>query len=155
VREALGIRRTVVSGGGSLAPHLDEFFEMAGLTVSRAEPSRAGWPDLSRPEPSRADPSRPKLGWAGLQALSLLLRATCGSQVAAANARPACPCLPLQVLNGWGLTETSPVLACRRTVPGGNVRGTAGLPIPGTQLRVVDPETLQELAPGEQVGGGA
>ena len=91
MREALGIKQTVVSGGGSLAPHLDEFFEMIGLTV----------------------------------------------------------------LNGWGLTETSPVLACRRTVPGDNVRGTAGLPIPGTQLRVVDPETLQELAPGEQVGGGA
>lgn len=50
VRAALGIRKTVVSGGGSLAGHLDLFFEAVGLTV----------------------------------------------------------------LNGWGLTETSPVLACRR-----------------------------------------
>lgn len=45
-------RRTVVSGGGSLATHLDDFFEVIGLPV----------------------------------------------------------------LNGWGLTETSPVLACRRAV---------------------------------------
>jgi hypothetical protein len=44
-------RRIVISGGGSLASHLDDFFEVIGL----------------------------------------------------------------QVLNGWGLTETSPVLACRRS----------------------------------------
>jgi long-subunit acyl-CoA synthetase (AMP-forming) len=50
VRAALGIRKTVVSGGGSLAAHLDLFYEAVGLPV----------------------------------------------------------------LNGWGLTETSPVLACRR-----------------------------------------
>lgn len=50
VRAALGIRKTVVSGGGSLAAHLDVFFEMLGLPL----------------------------------------------------------------LNGWGLTETSPVLACRK-----------------------------------------
>jgi hypothetical protein len=28
VREALGVRRTVISGGGSLAAHLDDFFEV-------------------------------------------------------------------------------------------------------------------------------
>ena len=50
IRAALGIMSTVISGGGSLAPHLDDFFEV----------------------------------------------------------------LALPVLNGWGLTETSPVLACRR-----------------------------------------
>jgi long-chain acyl-CoA synthetase len=60
--------------------------------------------------------------------------------------------LSLPVLNGWGLTETSPVLACRRSVPQReNVRGTVGLPIPGTQIRVVDPETLAPLAEGEKV----
>ncbi len=52
VREALGVRRTIISGGGSLASHLDDFFEVLGLPV----------------------------------------------------------------VNGWGLTETSPVLACRRVV---------------------------------------
>jgi long-chain acyl-CoA synthetase len=33
VRAALGIRKTVVSGGGSLPRHIDDFFEAAGLTV--------------------------------------------------------------------------------------------------------------------------
>lgn len=50
VHAALGIKHTIISGGGSLASHLDLFYEAVGLTV----------------------------------------------------------------LNGWGLTETSPVLACRR-----------------------------------------
>lgn len=33
IREALGVRRAVISGGGSLAPHLDLFYETIGLTV--------------------------------------------------------------------------------------------------------------------------
>ncbi|GIL51023.1 hypothetical protein Vafri_6984 [Volvox africanus] len=87
VREALGIRKTVVSGGGSLAAHLDDFYEALGLTV----------------------------------------------------------------LNGWGLTETSPVLACRRSnPPEQNIRGSVGVPTPGTQLRIVDPETLEPLPDGRQ-----
>ncbi|GLC36919.1 hypothetical protein PLESTB_000178300 [Pleodorina starrii] len=87
IREALGVRKTVVSGGGSLASHLDDFYETLGLPV----------------------------------------------------------------LNGWGLTETSPVLACRRAEPSGqNVRGSVGVPTPGTQLRVVDPETLEPLPEGRQ-----
>ena len=63
IRAAVGVRRVLVSGGGSLAAHLDDFFEAVGLPV----------------------------------------------------------------LNGWGLTETSPVLACRRFDPAqDNVRGTVG-----------------------------
>ncbi|KAG2495193.1 hypothetical protein HYH03_006799 [Edaphochlamys debaryana] len=87
IREALGVRKTVISGGGSLAAHLDDFFEAIGVPV----------------------------------------------------------------LNGWGLTETSPVLACRRSiVPGQNIRGSVGIPVPGTQVRVVDPETLAPLPAGRQ-----
>lgn len=33
IRAAVGVRRAVVSGGGSLQPHLDDFFEVIGLTV--------------------------------------------------------------------------------------------------------------------------
>ncbi|KAK9834180.1 hypothetical protein WJX81_006227 [Elliptochloris bilobata] len=86
IRAALGIMKCVVSGGGSLAAHLDDFYEAAGLPV----------------------------------------------------------------LNGWGLTETSPVLACRRLRAGENVRGSVGLPMPGTQVRVVHPETRADLPDGEQ-----
>ena len=87
IRSALGIMRTVISGGGSLAGHLDDFYET----------------------------------------------------------------LALPVLNGWGLTETSPVLACRRDMPRENVRGTVGLPIPGTAVRVVHPDTLRPVPEGQQV----
>jgi long-chain acyl-CoA synthetase len=77
IRAALGVQRTVISGGGSLAAHLDDFFEVIGL----------------------------------------------------------------EVVNGWGMTETSPVIACRRSqvVAGqnGNVRGSVGVAVPGTEIRVV------------------
>lgn len=33
IRGALGVKRCVVSGGGSLQPHLDEFYEVLDLTV--------------------------------------------------------------------------------------------------------------------------
>ena len=60
--------------------------------------------------------------------------------------------LGLPVINGWGLTETSPVLSCRPVWPRENVRGTVGLPMAGTQVRVVDPDTRQPLPEGAKVG---
>lgn len=84
VRAALGVRKTIVSGGGSLPPHLDSWYEALGLPV----------------------------------------------------------------LNGWGLSETSPVLACRRLIA--NVRGSVGLPVPGTRLLVVDPTSHKPLPDGQQ-----
>ena len=33
IRAAMGIRQTIVSGGGSLAAYLDDFFEVLGITV--------------------------------------------------------------------------------------------------------------------------
>lgn len=87
VRAALGVRQTLVSGGGSLAAHLDLFYEVIGLPV----------------------------------------------------------------LNGWGLTETSPVLAVRRGDPAAaNVRGSVGPPLPGTSVKAVDPTTHEALPPGQQ-----
>ncbi len=54
----------------------------------------------------------------------------------------------IELLVGYGLTETSPVLACRR--PWSNRRGSAGLPLPDTGLKVVDPATRSPLPAGER-----
>lgn len=88
IRSGLGIKGGIVSGGGSLPPYLDDFYEAVGF----------------------------------------------------------------QVLNGWGLTETSPVLACRSACfPHGNIRGTVGRVIKGgTEVRVIDPQTLKDVPDGEQ-----
>ena len=62
------------------------------------------------------------------------------------------------VYEGYGTTETSPVTNCNipdvllnydGQVQTGHKIGTVGLPIPGTSIRIVDPETLQELPAGE------
>ena len=49
--------------------------------------------------------------------------------------------LGVELLVGYGLTETSPVLTCRR--PWRNIRGGAGQPLPETEIKIVDPETYQ------------
>ncbi|MEG3937871.1 MULTISPECIES: long-chain fatty acid--CoA ligase [unclassified Microcoleus] len=85
VREATGGRfKWAISGGGSLAAHLDNFFEIANIGL----------------------------------------------------------------LVGYGLTETSPVLTVRR--PWHNLKGSAGGPIPGTEIKIVDSETRQQLLPGQR-----
>ena len=86
VREAVtgGEFCHAISGGGSLAKHLDDFFEIVGISV----------------------------------------------------------------LVGYGLTETSPVTNARR--PWHNLRGSAGQPIPGTEIRIVDPETRRSLPQGQK-----
>jgi long-chain acyl-CoA synthetase len=85
VREATGGQlKTIISGGGSLAMHLENFFEIAGI----------------------------------------------------------------EILVGYGLTETSPVTNVRRMER--NLRRSSGLPMPGTEIRIVDPETRKPLPTGEQ-----
>ena len=49
----------------------------------------------------------------------------------------------IELLVGYGLTETSPVVSCRR--PWRNIRGSSGLPMPETEFRVVDAETRAPL----------
>ena len=67
----------------------------------------------------------------------------------------------IELLVGYGLTETSPVISCRR--PWHNIRGSSGLPMPGTEFRIVDPESGaalgfrqrgRVLVRGPQVMGG-
>lgn len=72
----------------------------------------------------------------------------------------------LEIFEGFGCTETTPVASVNtrdslmddyKTVVVGNKPGTVGVPMPGCQFRVVDPETMQELPLGEDglilVGG--
>jgi long-chain acyl-CoA synthetase len=54
----------------------------------------------------------------------------------------------IELLVGYGLTETSPVLTCRRSWS--NRRGSAGQPLPATSLRIVDPESGVLLAQGQR-----
>ncbi|AFZ26832.1 AMP-forming long-chain acyl-CoA synthetase [Cylindrospermum stagnale PCC 7417] len=54
----------------------------------------------------------------------------------------------VEILVGYGLTETSPVTHARR--PWRNFRGTAGQPIPGTEAKIVDPESRKPLAARER-----
>jgi len=49
----------------------------------------------------------------------------------------------IELLVGYGLTETSPVVSCRR--PWRNIRGSSGLPMPETEFRIVDPDTAAPL----------
>ncbi|OWY63664.1 long-chain fatty acid--CoA ligase [cyanobacterium TDX16] len=85
VRESTGgLLKLVVSGDGSLAQYLDDFFEIVGI----------------------------------------------------------------EILVGYGLTETSPVTNVR--CPWHNLRSSSGQPIPGTEIRIVDPETRQPLAVGQR-----
>ena len=54
----------------------------------------------------------------------------------------------IELLVGYGLTETAPVLTCRRQWA--NRRGSAGQPLAGTSLRIVDPDSRRTLAIGER-----
>ncbi|MFN6572253.1 long-chain fatty acid--CoA ligase [Dendronalium sp. ChiSLP03b] len=54
----------------------------------------------------------------------------------------------VELLQGYGLTETSPVTNARR--PWRNFRGSSGQPIPGTEVKIVDPETRKPLPVGER-----
>lgn len=54
----------------------------------------------------------------------------------------------VEILQGYGLTETSPVTHGRRYWR--NLRGAVGQPIPGTETKIVDPETRKPLPTGER-----
>ena len=53
----------------------------------------------------------------------------------------------IEIVEGYGLTETSPVLASNAAVPAPRP-GTVGVPLPGVELRLLDPAG-QEVAVGE------
>ena len=64
----------------------------------------------------------------------------------------------LEIFEGYGTTETTPVASVNipdillddyRSVQVGHKPGTVGQPLPGSQFRVVDPETLESLPAGQ------
>ena len=62
------------------------------------------------------------------------------------------------ILEGYGTTETSPVAACNLpdclsptgSVQLGHKAGTVGMPIPGTVIKIVDPDNFKELKNQEE-----
>ena len=54
------------------------------------------------------------------------------------------------VSQGYGLTETSPVTHAIPFEPGAERAGSIGPPVPGTECRIVDPETGEDVAEGER-----
>jgi acyl-CoA synthetase (AMP-forming)/AMP-acid ligase II len=57
--------------------------------------------------------------------------------------------LGCEVIQGWGLTETSPVVTTNYNAPRGPRPGSVGVPLPNTELRVVDPATGADVSRGE------
>ncbi len=63
----------------------------------------------------------------------------------------------IDLLEGYGMTEMSPVVAVNtpdfregKEIQIGTKHGTVGLPIPGVAVRIVDPETMEPLPPGQE-----
>ncbi len=54
----------------------------------------------------------------------------------------------VQILQGYGLTETSPITNVR--VPHRNIRGTSGPPLNQTEIKIVDPESHTPLPAGQK-----
>jgi acyl-[acyl-carrier-protein]-phospholipid O-acyltransferase/long-chain-fatty-acid--[acyl-carrier-protein] ligase len=63
-----------------------------------------------------------------------------------------------EILEGYGTSETSPVVACNipdtlsfdGTVQVGSKKGSVGMPIPGTIIKIVDPDSFKELETNEE-----
>ncbi len=52
------------------------------------------------------------------------------------------------VVEGYGLTEAAPVV-CVNPIEGENKPGSIGLPVPGTTVELIDPESGKPVEPGE------
>ena len=54
------------------------------------------------------------------------------------------------LVEGYGLTESSPVLTVNPTSGKNNPSGSIGLPLPQTHIRLIDPETGKDVKDGEK-----
>ena len=58
--------------------------------------------------------------------------------------------LGCNVIQGYGMTETSPVTHCQSARRADAAAGSIGRPLPNTECRIVDPETGEDVAEGER-----
>jgi len=83
--------------------------------------------------------------------LHALLSINSGAAPLDASVEQACgDRLKCFVAQGYGLTETSPVVSTTPVDPARRRGGSAGLLIPNTECKVMDPASGAELGPGEQ-----
>lgn len=54
-----------------------------------------------------------------------------------------------KLVEGYGLSECSPVTHCNPLLNELRRNGTIGLPLPDTEVKIIDPNTQKEVAPGE------
>lgn len=59
-------------------------------------------------------------------------------------------CIGMDIYEGYGITETAPVIAVSSSQPNGRKLGTAGLPLPGTEVKILD-ETNEIVCRGPHV----
>ena len=56
------------------------------------------------------------------------------------------------LVEGYGLSETSPVATCNPTSPGGSREGSLGVPVPGTVVEIVAIDEPEKVLPQGEIG---
>src|SRR5574344_728628 len=59
-------------------------------------------------------------------------------------------CIGMDIYEGYGLTETAPVIAVSSSLPHGRKLGTAGLPLPGLEVKIL-PDSHEIVCRGKSV----
>lgn len=56
----------------------------------------------------------------------------------------------IPICEGYGLTETSPIISINVPYPGSRKSGSVGKPVGGVDVVIINPDTHQEVRPGEE-----